>query len=94
MSASTECIQTKHGKPCTYFSSNPHSVCGMVWYRTLRVNDSMSQNQNSLSRNNPVFTFDVMIFNKCLNTVSNLPEHSLDLYELKLTQTQSSTGLF
>ena len=30
-------VKTKLCKPCTSFTSNLHSSCGMVWYRTLRV---------------------------------------------------------
>ena len=33
----SECIQAKHDKPCVSFSSNLHSLCGMVWNRPLRV---------------------------------------------------------
>ena len=37
LSLSSECMETKLCKPCTTFTSHPHSSCGMVWYRTLRV---------------------------------------------------------
>ena len=30
----SECVQAKHGEPCLSFTSNPHSLCSMVWYRT------------------------------------------------------------
>ena len=38
LSLSSECVETKLCRPCTSFTSHPHSWCGMVWYRTLRVN--------------------------------------------------------
>ena len=31
-----ECVKTKLCKPCTSFTSHPHSSCGMVWYRTYK----------------------------------------------------------
>ena len=37
-SLSSECVETKLCKPCTSFTSNPHSLCAMVWYRTLTAN--------------------------------------------------------
>ena len=37
LSLSTECVETKLCKPCTFFTSYLHSLCGMVWYRTSRV---------------------------------------------------------
>ena len=33
----SECVETKLCKPCTSFTWHPHSSCGIVWYRTLRV---------------------------------------------------------
>ena len=36
-SLSSECVETKLRKPYTSFTSRLHSLCGMVWYRTLRV---------------------------------------------------------
>ena len=41
LSLSSECVKTKLCKPCTSFTSHLHSSCGMVWYRTLRVNVSL-----------------------------------------------------
>ena len=38
LSLSSECVETKFCKPCTSFTWHLHSWCGMVWYRTLRVN--------------------------------------------------------
>ena len=38
LSLSSECVETKLCKPYTSFTSHPHSWCGMVWYRTSRVN--------------------------------------------------------
>ena len=35
---SLECVETKLCKLCTPFTSHLHSLCGMVWYRTFRVN--------------------------------------------------------
>ena len=32
------CAQAKHWKLCASFTSNLHCLCGVVWYRTLRVN--------------------------------------------------------
>ena len=40
LSLSSECVETKLCKPCTSFTSHPHSSCGIVWHRTLRVNIS------------------------------------------------------
>ena len=37
LSLSSECVEAKLCKPCTPFTSHLHSLCGMVWYRTLRV---------------------------------------------------------
>ena len=37
LSLSSECVETKLCKPCTSFTSHLHSLCGMLWYRTLRV---------------------------------------------------------
>ena len=39
LSLSLECVKTKLCKPCTSFTSNLHSLCGMVWCRILRVKD-------------------------------------------------------
>ena len=36
-SLSSECVERKHCKPCTSFTSHLYSWYGMVWYRTLRV---------------------------------------------------------
>ena len=35
---SSDCVETKLCKPCTSFTSHLHNSCGLVWYRTLRVN--------------------------------------------------------
>ena len=32
-----ECVKTKFCKPCISFIWHQHCLCGMVWYRTLRV---------------------------------------------------------
>ena len=37
LSHASECVATKLCKPCTSFTWHLHSLCGMVWYRTLRV---------------------------------------------------------
>ena len=42
LSLSSEYVATKLCKPCTSFTSHLHSWCGMVWYRTSRVNVSMA----------------------------------------------------
>ena len=35
----SECVQAKHGEPRLSVTSNPLSLCGMVWYRTWRVKE-------------------------------------------------------
>ena len=42
LSLSSECVKMKLCKPCTSFTSHPHCLCGMMWYRTLRVNMKFS----------------------------------------------------
>ena len=37
LTPSSEGVETKLCKPCTSFTTRLHSSCGMVWYRTLRV---------------------------------------------------------
>ena len=37
LSLSLECVKMKLCKPCLFFTSHLHSLCEMVWYRTLRV---------------------------------------------------------
>ena len=37
LSPSSECVKTKLCKKCASFTSHLHSLCGTVWYRTLRV---------------------------------------------------------
>ena len=37
LSLSSECVEIELCKPCTSFTSHPYSLCGMMWYRTLRV---------------------------------------------------------
>ena len=37
LSLSSECVEMKLCKPLTSFASHLHSLCGIVWYRTLRV---------------------------------------------------------
>ena len=37
LSLSSVCVEMKLCKLCTSFTSHLHSLCGMVWYRTLRV---------------------------------------------------------
>ena len=38
LSFSSQCVETKLCKSCTSFTTRLHSLCGTVWYRTLRVN--------------------------------------------------------
>ena len=52
LSFPSECIWTKHCKLCTSFISNLHGVCGMVWYRTPRVNNDDDNNNNNNNNNN------------------------------------------
>ena len=37
LSLSSECLAKKLCRPCTSFTSHLDSLCGMVWYRPLRV---------------------------------------------------------
>ena len=37
LSLLSQCIRTKLCKPCTSLTWYLHSLCGMVWYRTLRA---------------------------------------------------------
>ena len=46
---SSERVETKLCKPCTSFTSHPHSSCGIVWYRTLRVKALVWINQDKRS---------------------------------------------
>ena len=43
LSLSSECVERKLCKPCTSFISHLHGSCGMVRYRTLRVNPRAEQ---------------------------------------------------
>ena len=43
LSLSSECVETKLCKLCTSFTLHLHSLCGMMWYRTLRVNISSTR---------------------------------------------------
>ena len=37
LSLASGSVQQNHRMPCMSFVSNLHSVCGMVWFKTLRV---------------------------------------------------------
>ena len=51
LSLSSECDETKLCELCPSFTSHLHSLCGMVWYWTLRVNHK--SDVNTLSTTQP-----------------------------------------
>ena len=67
---SWECVEMKLCKPCTSFTSYLHNSCGMMWYRTSRVNVPTHHHDHTLDwpiTNCTTDVFDLTIDNMLLS---------------------------